>query len=147
MGSWRTSLSLSCTCNSASPNWNQREQALHNTKAINSMYFFQFLHSLLLVSKMILKSPTQFLTMQYLKQRFKWRILYNIIQMLTTAYQSKNRCMLYYLTLTFNDKWKELLMHLSLTTTDKIIFPYKVNTPLRLYLEHRKLDLHLVTWS
>lgn len=65
--------------------------------------------------------------------------------MLTTAYYSKIQCMLYF-TVMLNDKWKELLMYLSLSTTDKIIFPYKVNIPLRHYLEeHRKLDLYLVT--
>lgn len=67
--------------------------------------------------------------------------------MLTPAYYSKTQWMLYF-TLMLNDKWKELLMYLSLSVTDKIIFPYKVNTPLRLYLEeHRKLGLYLVIWS
>lgn len=65
--------------------------------------------------------------------------------MLTSANYSKNRCMLYF-TLMLNGKWKELLMYPCLITTDKIIFPYKVNIPPKLYLaEHRKLDLHLVT--
>lgn len=51
-----------------------------------------------------------------------------------------------YFTLMLNEKWKELLMYPCLTTTDKIIFHYKVNISLKLYLaEHRKLDLHLVT--
>lgn len=51
-----------------------------------------------------------------------------------------------YFTLMLNEKWKELSMYPCLTTTDKIIFPYKLNISLKLYLaEHRKLDLHLVT--